>query len=294
MKKLFLLAFFSCFFIVNCALAQAQTLSYGFKAGLSLSKIDGPSEVNNGTELEQNEFANGFFVGGLFRYWITDLVGVKWELLYSQKGTDYIFNGPGYQILPIDGSGAVTLNGNQQITLNISNAYFDIPLLVYGKFGRFEIEGGINVGFLISTTASGELIFDGESLAGSPVDPFTLALDYRYRRDNPGEVDFSLGTRTINVDGTPWDIPAILQAYYQFPEDRGSVFNTIDFGLNAGLYYYWNQGLFLGARLNYGLSNVIRDDYDVSKVSLDANGDFITRSELDRNISLQFSLGFSF
>ncbi|MEM6319760.1 MAG: outer membrane beta-barrel protein [Bacteroidota bacterium] len=281
-------------FSVQEIVAQAGNLTYGFKAGLSLSKLDGPSEINGGQDLEMNSNANGFLVGALFRYWFTDLVGIKWELLYAQKGTDYVFDGPGYQILPTDVGSRIILTGNQNINLNISNSYIDVPILLYGKFGRFEIEGGVNVGLLIASTASGVLNFNGQSQAGSPVDEFIATLDYKYRRDDPGEVDFELGTTTINVDGTPTNIPRILQAYYQFPEDRGNYFNVLDIGLNVGAYYYWNQGLFLGGRLNYGLTDVTKDDYDVSRVELDASQDFITRSDKDRNISLQFSIGFSF
>ena len=241
-----------------------------------------------------NDFANGFFVGALFRYWITDLVGVKWELLYAQKGTDYNFNGPGYQIIPTESGNTLDLTGNQRINLSISNAYLDIPVLLYGKFGKFEIEGGVNVGFLISSTGQGDLSFGGQSQAGSIVNAFNASLDFKYKRDNPGEVNFNNGTTTINVDGVPNVIPQALTAYYQFAEDRGNYFNTIDIGLNAGAYYFWNQGLFIGGRFNYGLTDVTQDGYDVSRVALDASQNFIPRSDEDRNLSMQFSIGFSF
>jgi len=141
MKRLVLAFLVVSFLNLQNVIGQAQTLTYGFKAGLSLSKIEGPSEMNGSTAVEVNDNANGFFVGALFRYWFTDLVGVKWELLYSQKGTSYSFNGPGYQILPTEAGSILNLTGNQLISLNISNDYIDIPVLVYGKFGKFEIEG---------------------------------------------------------------------------------------------------------------------------------------------------------
>ena len=293
--KRFILAFLVIsFFNLQNISAQAQTLTYGFKAGLSYSKIDGPSENNGTTDLEVNDFANGFFVGALFRYWFTDLVGIKWELLYSQKGSDYNFNGPGYQIIPTESGSTLNLTGNQRINLSISNAYLDIPILVYGKFGKIEIEGGINVGFLASSRAQGDLSFGGQSQSGSIVNQFSAALDFKYNRDNPGEVNFNNGTTTINVDGTPNVIPQSLTAYYQFAEDRGNYFSTIDIGLNAGAYYYWNQGLFIGGRFNYGLTDVTKDGYDVSRVALDASQNFIQRSDEDKNLSMQFSIGFSF
>lgn len=279
----------------SVAFGQAGTLSYGFKAGLTLSKFDGPSEQANGQDLEINDNANGFLVGAIFRYWLTDLVGLKGEILYSQRGTDYNFSGAGYQILPTVAGSQLFLTGNQQINLNISNSYLDFPILAYGKFGRFEIEGGINVGLLVSTTASGSLNFSaGESLAGNPVENFVTSLDYRYRRDEPGEADFEVGVINLNVDGSSQSIPTILNAYSSFSEDRGNYFNLLDFGLNAGAYYYWNQGLFLGARFMYGLTDATSDDYDVSRAELDSNQNFIPRSDKDRNMSLQFSLGFSF
>lgn len=293
--KRFILAFLIIsFFNLQNVSAQAQTLTYGFKAGLSYSKIDGPSENTASSNLETNDFANGFFVGALFRYWFTDLVGIKWELLYAQKGTDYNFSGPGYQILPTQNGNPLNLVGNQRINLSISNSYLDIPVLIYGKFGKFEIEGGVNVGFLISSTGQGDLSFGGQSQVGSIVNEFTASLDYKYKKDKPGEANFNGGTTTINVDGTPNIIPQSLSAYYQFTEDRGNYFNTIDIGLNAGAYYYWNQGLFIGGRLNYGLTDVTKDGYDVSKTALDASQNFIPRSDEDKNISMQFSIGFSF
>ena len=290
MKKILLLLLVCTFFVKKAALAQAQTLSYGFKTGLSLSKIDGTSEIANGTELESPKNTTGFLVGAIFRYWFTDLMGIKWELLYAQKGTKYNFDGQGFQSFPTDVGERINLTGNQRIDLNISNSYIDIPILLYGKFGQFEIEGGVNVGFLVAATATGELNFNSTSLT----DPLSMGLDYKYFKDKPGEVNFDEGILPILFNGKENNLPKVLKTYYQFPEDRGKYFNTIDLGLNAGLYYYWNQGLFLGARFNYGLSDVTNKDYDVSRVSLDSNGNFIPRSDKDRNISWQFSLGFSF
>ena len=61
MKRLVLAFLVVSFLNVQNVVGQAQTLTYGFKAGLSLSKIDGPSEMSGGTALEVNDNANGFF-----------------------------------------------------------------------------------------------------------------------------------------------------------------------------------------------------------------------------------------
>ena len=71
-------------------------------------------------------------------------------------------------------------------------------------------------------------------------------------------------------------------------------FNTIDLGLNIGAYYYWHQGLFLGARCKYGLMDVTKDNYDVSQGAWDSSQNFVQRSDKDRNVAVQFSIGFSF
>ena len=68
---------------------------------------------------------------------------------------------------------------------------------------------------------------------------------------------------------------------------------AIDFGLNAGVSFFVNRGLFLGFRANYGLSDVTKDIYDVSLAKLN-NGATIGRSDKDANLSLQTSIGFSF
>jgi len=58
----------------------------GFKTGMTISKIDGPSEQASGTDLESNTTTGGFMVGAIIGYKFTDLAGVKFELLYNQKG----------------------------------------------------------------------------------------------------------------------------------------------------------------------------------------------------------------
>ena len=47
-----------------CLNAQNDFIGFGFRAGLSLSKIDGPSELGpGGEELETNKYTGGFHIG---------------------------------------------------------------------------------------------------------------------------------------------------------------------------------------------------------------------------------------
>jgi len=165
--------------------------------------------------------------------------------------------------------------------------------MAYGRLGKFELEGGVSIGFLLAASASGELELNGVSESGASAGLYNGVLDYRYNRDNPGIVT-TPDLVEINVDGQVVNVPKILTAFYPFTTDRGRYYNALDLGLVGGINYYWNSTLYLGARLNYGLSDVTSNDgYDVSRAAL--NGDnFITQSDKDRNFSIQISLGFSF
>ena len=278
-------------------IGQTQELTFGFKTGMTISKINGPSEQIGGNDLESNATTGGFMVGAIFRYNITDLFGIKGELLYNQKGTKYNYTGAGYQILPTQTGTRINITGDQRIDLDVSNSYLNLPIMAYGKVGKFELEGGISIGALLSSTATGELEIDGNTAAGASTGTYVGFLDYRYKRDDPGDVVSIVAEdlATLNIDGQNISVPKILGAYYAFNEDRGSYFNTLDIGLVGGINYYWNRTLYLGARVNYGLSDITDNNgYDVSKSTLDASGNFISNTDKDQNLSIQISLGFSF
>jgi len=289
MKNLFLIILIGCIPL----LGNAQGLKFGFKTGMTISKINGPSEQANGTDLESNTTTGGFMVGAIIGYKFTDLAGIKLELLYNQKGTKYNFEGPGYQVFPTQTGGQTTLTGEQRIDLDVSTSYLDIPIMAYGRVGKFELEGGVSLGLLLSASGSGELEINGVAASGASTGTYNGVLDYRYNRDNPGIVT-TPDLVEINVDGQVVNVPKILTAFYPFTTDRGRYYNVLDIGLVGGINYYWNQTLYLGARLNYGLLDVTSNDgYDVSKATLNG-GNFITQSDKDQNFSIQISLGFSF
>ena len=72
-------------FIATCIalsplFAQGE-FSGGFKAGLNFSNIDGPLENDS----ESFSVNTGFHIGATVMYSFTDAIGVKGELMYSQK-----------------------------------------------------------------------------------------------------------------------------------------------------------------------------------------------------------------
>ena len=295
MRKILIMVLAICF----ASTAFTQEFKLGFKTGLTISKFDSPSEEANGMELESHNTTGGFMVGAIFGYAFTDLFGIKGELLYNQKGTQYNFTGPGYQILPTETGTTVFLVGDQRIDLNISTNYLDIPVMAYGRLGRFEFEGGVSLNVLLSSAGNGELEINGVTLAGASTGTFNGVLDQRYGKDDISGITSFLADDLValNIDGQMINVPKILNAYYLFADDSSRlssdrVFNLIDIGLVGGINYYWNSTLYLGARLNYGLLDVTNDSsgYDVSKVNL-ANG---LQFDKDQNLSIQLSLGFSF
>lgn len=197
MKKTFLLLCFSAF----CIAAQAQydKIGFGFRAGLSFSKFDGPYEsAMDGTAFEKYSFNNGFHIGAILSYKFTDLVGVRTELMYSQRGTKYEYSGPSYFKIG-QGVQQIMLDGTRKESLTINNAYLDIPAMIYYKIGSIELFGGLNTGLLVASTGGGTINFENSNTA------FKVTLDHNYKKDDAGE---SSGTQQVTVNGLTYDLPA--------------------------------------------------------------------------------------
>lgn len=291
-RLLFILLLAACTITLS---AQDKKIGFGFRAGLSYSKFNGPSEIGpNGETLETWSNDKGFHIGGAVSYKFTDLVGARLEFMYSQRGTSSKYDGPSYYVLGRNTLSEYILKGTRHQTLNVNNAYFDFPLLLYYKLGKFEIAGGLNTGFLIGSNGGGSITFEGIS-NGNAVAPFTLTMDHNYIKDKAGGA--SADRTTIKVNGLTYMEPTFLGAYYEF-EERGKMqYQTVDLGLVGGLSYYINEGLFISFRYVYGLGDVDRNQYDISLQTINTNGTGFThvpRADSNRSLSMQFSVGFSF
>lgn len=281
------------------ATLQAQEFSYGFKVGLNFSTLMADSEKDaSGNDLETFDYNSGFHVGAAFIYRITDLVGVRAELLFNQRGVKYAYEGTSFQFFDNDlGDRVVARNGNRRFFLETVNSYIDIPLTAYYKIGqKLEIYGGVDVGFLVGSSAVGEFSYTGE-VPGFPNINETFELDFNYFGDeSAADSPIAEGTEvfTLMNNARSITIPRRLGAYYlDYPEKDGSFYNIIDFGLTGGVAFYINSGLFISGTLNYGLVDATNDFYDVSRV--EADGDqYIPRNDKDSNLSIQTSIGFSF
>ena len=301
MKLKYALAFLFLAFV--CSL-NAQ-IRYGFKTGLNFAHFNGPSEMDDaGKDLESWSNITGFHIGATFAYQFTDNYSLRAELLYSKRGAKYTFDGQSYRTFRYDNSSTMSF-GNSRYLVNINNSYIDIPVTAVARWGDFEISGGAYVGFLISSVGDGSLRYSGKTAppqnytikdVNTGKDELVFNLNYNYRKDNPGEGGDDVGAVIAELSSAPLrlEMPGTLGAYYDYTEDRGSLFNSLDYGLIGGVSYYLSSSLYAGVRLQYGMADVTNSDADVSKARLNEDGTFIYRDDKDKNFSIQVSVGFSF
>ncbi|PHN05614.1 porin family protein [Flavilitoribacter nigricans] len=273
-------------------LLPAQTFSGGFKSGLNFSTFNGPSEMDaDGNELEDFKTNTGFHIGATFRVAFTDYFGVRAELLYSQKGVDYIYEGPSYWTFTNTTNPVYTV-GNRVSTISINNSYIDVPLMAYVRLGRIELSGGVNASILLGSSGTGDLTYSGTTNGGASVGPFTLALDYNYFGDRYQGFN-TFENHQFSVGNTTLEVPKNIGAYYAGADSEEHLFRRTDFGLNAGISFFLNKGLYLGFRANMGMTDVTKMAQDYSRFKLDTDNSLILRDDDDKNLSFQASIGFS-
>ncbi len=288
-----------CLLFVFSLSLSAQELAYGFKVGLNFSTLLADSETDaDGMNLENFEYNSGFHVGAAVIYRITDLVGVRGELLFNQRGVKYSYEGPSFQIFMDNlGNQILSQNGNRRYFLETVNSYINIPLTAYYKFGgKVEVYGGVDVSFLVGSSAVGEFTYTG-TVPGFPDVDEVFELDFNYfSNDVASKTTINEGTEIVSIanNSTSIDIPRRLGAYYlDYEEKDGSYYNILDFGLVGGLAFYINRGLFVSGTINYGLTDTTNNFYDISR--FESNGlEYIPRDDRDTNLSFQASIGFSF
>ena len=285
----------SCFSLV----LTAQEFAYGFKVGLNFSTLVADSELGpNGAELENFDYNTGFHVGAQFIYRFTDLVGVRGELLYNQKGVKYGYDGQGFQIFTDDqGTRVLSSNGQRQFFVEVVNSYISLPFTAYYKLGeKIEFFGGASVSFLVGSSGVGSYTYTGE-IPGFPDIDQLFELDYNYYGDEAAaNTTIGEGTPvvTLSNNSRTITIPEQLGAYYlDYPEKDGSFYKVIDLGLTGGLAFYINSGLFISGTVNYGLTDATNNFYDISRT--ETNGlEYISRDDKDTNLSFMASIGFAF
>ena len=275
--------------------ADAQ-LHYGFKTGLNFARMEGPSETDaSGNALEDWKNITGFHIGMSLSYEITDNVALRGEFLYSKRGTKYTFEGPSYRTFRYDG-GAVRSTGKAKYALNVNNSYLDVPIMVVGRWKDWELSAGGYAGLLVQSNGEGAYTYTEGRTAppnNSVIDKVAFNMSHNYRRDDPGGYDGDL-TNTIRLDNVARMFPQTIGAYYDFTEDKGALYKTLDYGLVGGLSYYISRSLYLGARLQYGLADLTNDDADVMRTTTNDDGSLLFRNDKDKNWTIQASVGFKF
>lgn len=125
MKKLLLVAAIAAFGFT----ANAQDVTFGAKAGLNLSSISG--DETNGYDSR-----TAFHIGGVAEISISEKFSVQPELLYSAQGFKESFEG---------------------VDIDYNLDYINLPIMAkYYVAEGFSLEGGPQVGFLMSAKAKAE------------------------------------------------------------------------------------------------------------------------------------------
>lgn len=283
---------------------RAQEFSGGFRAGLNFVTFDGDQEMDmDGMTLEDFRRTTGFHVAATFALAFTDLVGVKGDLMYTQKGGEVIFEGPSYFYLynGDDDREGQRLIAELESERDVVNSYIDVPVVAYYRIGPVELEGGVSAGFLINSRASGSAIYrDLTDFSGRLItDQLTVNYDYNYfeeeRIGGAGIVETSsTPLTTSNLPGGNTFPPDVINAYYN-AEDETPLYRRLDFGLVAGVSVFLNNGLYIGARYQYGLTDVTRPDNDRRiYAEADTRQREYNPDDKDYNRVIQASVGFRF
>lgn len=278
--------------LLTCSLS-AQEFHGGFRAGLNFVSFDGPREMGmGGQNYETFNTTTGFHVGATFALAFTDLIGVKADLMYSQKGGEILFEGPSYFYLYAnrDDQQGDIIFGDVNSEYGIVNSYIDIPLVAYYRLGSLEIEGGVTAGFLVSSRVTGGSTYNTPTFGVE--NDIIFSIDGNYLSDPSG------GAGVISADGTMLSTgataPGVISAFYNSNKDD-ALYRRLDFGLVAGVSYFLNSGLYLGVRYQYGLTDVTKGENDLRLTDEDGlEGREFNTDDEDFSRSIQASVGFRF
>lgn len=291
MRTLF---FFAGLLFLSSTTLSAQEFSGGFRAGLNFITIDGPAEMDPTGELTYETYNNttGFHVGATFALAFTDLFGIKADLMYSQKGYETVFDGPGYFYLynNTDDNEGQIIFGQRQSELDVVNSYIDIPVTAYYRIGKVELEGGMSAGLMVNSRVSGGLTYQTPR--------YGLENDIVFNVDGNFNSDLAAGGGVLSrsevpLPGTQAFPPDVISAYYNSNSDE-RLYKRLDFGAIVGVSVYLNNGLFVGVRYQHGLTDITRGENDLRTTSNGTEERQFNTDDEDRYRTVQASIGFRF
>ncbi len=277
MKKL--IFFLSILF--TSSVVFSQNYKIGVRAGLNYFKLNGDLE-----QFEESSLESGFHFGINGTYYFNDIFGLRAELLYIQKSSLEEHNGTTYAILGNGGDREVVY-GTGSTTLGYTFNTFTVPLTaVINPISKIEVFVGANFEFMVGPTAQGNFDFTDET----GTIRYIQTLAYDYNNDTPGGFNSRGGEILLPGDRV---LPKSVGAFYYFP-DAEKAFRTFDISLTGGLSYFINPGLYVQGRIDYGLFDTTKTQYDYAREDINDDESFIFREDDDRKVGFQVSIGFRF
>ncbi|SEQ64985.1 outer membrane beta-barrel protein [Neolewinella agarilytica] len=274
---------------------SAQEFSGGFRAGLNFISFSGDQEMSSVTDATYETFnrTTGFHVGATFALAFTDLVGIKADLMYSQKGGEIRYEGPSYFYLyanqdDLEGS---VIFGDRSSEYDVVNSFIDIPLTAYYRLGPLEIEGGLSAAFMVNSRVSGGATYNTNTFGIDNDIVFNVDGNYFQDRAGGGGIISRSSTPLPRTDVFP---PDVISAYYNSNSDE-KLYRRLDFAAVIGLSFYLNNGLFIGARYQHGLTDATLGENDLRITNEDlVGGREFNTEDTDNSRVIQASVGFRF
>jgi hypothetical protein len=172
------------------------------------------------------------------------------------------------------------------------NSYIDIPVVGYYRIGIFELEAGASMGFMVNSQASGGQTYTNSRFGQDSRIIFNI--DGSYFSDEAGGGGV-IGLSTTPLPGTSVFPPEVVSAYYNNSNNDPPLYRRVDFGLIGGLNVFLNNGLFVGARYQHGLTDLTRPENDLRLVNeTPGAGREYNTDDKDYSRSVQASIGFRF
>lgn len=271
----------------------------GIRAGLNSSTF-AASELEAGETYSLN---GGFHFGVNYTYQLTPKLGIRGELLFTQRGTAFNYEDDDtyVQITPFNNAIAPFFEfGRVDTEIEHSNGYLSFPItLQLDLTDKIELFGGISLDLLIIPTGRGTQEFSSATRTLF----FRRSLEHNYRNDEIGDLpqffnpfNPQLSFLQIDINDERVDVLRSETAYYNLRQGDldGTKFNLFDAHVILGFNYFINNGFYVGIRGELGLFDITNEGADFSLKSLGENETFITRDDRDLSRSISLSVGFRF
>ena len=297
MKTLYPFLLFT-FFSFLCYPLLSQNRIGGFKVGMNVSNI---TNIYERSPFSGKNGANttpmiGWHAGYSTKYAASDIVGFRFDVLYSLKGVKQYYDGAAYKTYKANNGTRIYSQGKLTYDLTIKNTYIDIPITPYYRLNdNWEILGGAYFSVLLGSVGKGQMSYTGRTFDDTEIPMYKTDLNYDFIKDKPTTANPRQDSKQIFTENSAIVTAPISQgAYFELEGAEGSLFKRLDYGLIGGVNYGSPDNAYLAFRMGYGLMDITNNQNDFSRSEVDENYAPITKKSNNRNIFLQFSLGFGF